>query len=49
MLQGASEGHITGRTHISYRLSEFKRCVVSTEDAGSAGHSSESKTNENDE
>jgi hypothetical protein len=47
MLEDASEAHITGRTHISYWLLEFKSGVVSAEDAESSGHSSKSKTNEN--
>jgi len=49
MLQGASEECITGKIHISHRLSEFKSGAVSAEDAKSSAHPSKSKTNENDE
>jgi hypothetical protein len=43
MLQGASEEHITGRTHISYQLSEFKCGDISDEDAEISGNSSKAK------
>jgi len=47
MLKGVSEDQIMGRTHVSYRLSEFKSSVVYAEDAELSRHPIESTTDEN--